>query len=169
MIDGTLFLIFWSIAGMASATYWYGALPIIVFIIIPSSAFVAWRGAKSVENIINGKAKNKTSAIEGGVCGLIATLAISVWSFSTQVYAAGSVFDSISFGSLEFFKRIAEAYILIITAGTIISSTHGVLFFNLNKNTDKNNTIIRLTSLFCGSLKQGGSRRTQRWHNGAKQ
>jgi hypothetical protein len=144
MIDGMLFLIFWSISGMASATYWHGALPIIVFIIIPVSAFVAWRGAKSVEKIKNGKATNRTSAIEGGLCGLIATLVISVWSYSTQVYAAGSVFDDISPNSFEFFKRIAEAYIPIITVGTILGSIHGVLFFNLNK---KNYKTIKMSWL----------------------
>jgi len=133
MIDGVLFLIFWSIVGMTTATYWHNALPIIIFILIPVSAFVAWRGAKSVDRIINGKATNKTSAIEGAVCGLIATSAIAIWSYSTQVYAAGSVFDNITHNSLEFYKRIAEAYLLLITAGTIIGAIHGVLFFNMNK------------------------------------
>lgn len=133
MIDGLLFLVIWSIFGMASATYWHGALPIIAFILLPVSAFVSWRGAKSVERIKNGTATNKTSATEGSVCGLIVTLSISIWSYATQVQAAGTVFDNVSLDSLEFYKRIIEAYLPLIIGGTFVGALHGIAFFNLNK------------------------------------
>ncbi len=133
MIDGGIFLLFWSSVGMLSANYWHGALPVILFILIPVSAFIAWRGTKSVERIKAQKITNKTSAIEGGLYGLFITVLISFWSYSSQVYAAGSVFDGIPVSSLEFCKRIFVSYILIITAGTALGSIHGVLFYNFNK------------------------------------
>ena len=133
MIDGGLFLLFWSSVGMISATYWYGALPVIFFILIPVSAFVAWRGAKSVEKIKTETITNKASALEGGLCGLIITLLVSLWSYSSQANAAGSVFDGVSMNSFEFYKRIFSLYVPIITGGTMMGAIHGIIFFNLNK------------------------------------
>jgi len=132
MIDGGLFLIFWSIIGMVSATYWYGALPIIIFILIPLSSFVAWRGAKSVEKIKNEKLTYKSSALEGAICGFIASLIFVIWSYSSQAYAAGSVFDDVSPNTIEFYKRFVKAYVPLLAAGPLLGSIHGVLFFRIN-------------------------------------
>lgn len=132
MIDGGLFLIFWSIIGMFNANYWYGALPIIIFILIPSSAFVAWRGAKSVTKIKNKKLTCKSSSLEGAICGFIASLILVIWSYSSHAYAAGSVFDDVSPSTIEFYKRLVIACVPIISAGTLLGSIHGVLFFRIN-------------------------------------
>lgn len=133
LIDGVVFLFFWSVTGMANATYWHGALPVIVFILVPLAGFVAWRGSVSVEKIINGKATNKSSAIEGAIYGLIVAIVLCLWSCASQVYAAGSVFDDLSPNSFEWYLRIFQSYLPFITAGAVIGSLHGVAFYNINK------------------------------------
>ncbi len=133
MIDGLIFLTFWSAIGMASAPYWYGALPVIIFILIPISALVSWRGARSVENIKEEKLSIKTSAIEGGLCGFLVTFAISLWSYSAQVYAAGTLFDNVQTNNIELYERIVEAYLPIVSGGILSGALHGMFFYKLNQ------------------------------------
>jgi hypothetical protein len=48
-------------------------------------------------------------------------LALVIWSYSSQVYAAGSVVDDVSANTLELDKCFAQANMPLIAAGTLIN------------------------------------------------
>jgi hypothetical protein len=52
-IDALLFFVLWACVGLLSATYPWGAIPAIIFLLVPASALVGWRGAASVRLIVS--------------------------------------------------------------------------------------------------------------------
>jgi hypothetical protein len=63
---------------------------------------------------------------------LVASLTLAIWSYTSQAYAAGSVFDDVSPNTIEFYKRFVKAYVPLLATGTLLGSIHGVLFFRIN-------------------------------------
>ncbi len=133
LIDGSLFLLSWSAFGFLSASHWWGALPIIVFILVPSAALVSWRGASLSKQ---GRA-NFPSLLahvkDGGKWGGIAGFVLFAWSFTSEVIAAGGPLLG-----TPFFSLATAEYALILSSvfcigGTLFGAAHGLAFYFINR------------------------------------
>jgi len=132
-IDALLFFVVWSCIGAASATNPAGSLPLIIFLLVPASALVGWRGAASARLILAGTASLQRSATEGFVWGAIFILLIWLWGVSNAALAAGTVLDGLSPFQFEFWAVVATTLLPAVGIGGSIGSLHGVVFLYLNR------------------------------------
>ena len=131
LINGLLTLITWSVIGMSLASYWWGALPIILFILVPVSALVSYRTSALAQILLQGKATVSLYAIDGFKWAFIASCIFWGWSISSEVLAAGGpLLGANGWQVLEYIFTIAIPSSLV--AG-LIGSLHGVVFYYLNR------------------------------------
>lgn len=133
LIDGLIFLVFWSLVGMMTSTYWWGALPIILFVLVPVSALVSWRGAVMASSFRNGSPSLKQHVFDGAKWGSLAGLVLLGWSVASQVSAAGGHLDGASFFSKEVAAYLLYMGVPLICGGTGAGSVHGAMYFYLNR------------------------------------
>ncbi|WP_133247315.1 hypothetical protein [Azospira sp. I13] len=141
-IDALLFFVIWSCVGLLSATHSYGALPIIVFLLVPASALVGWRGTVSVRLILAGAASLRRAAIDGFIGGAAFVLVIWLWGFSNAALAAGTVFDGLSPWQFEFWLAVATTLLPAMGAAGVVGALHGIAFFFLNRWLIRANTPV---------------------------
>jgi hypothetical protein len=101
-IDAVLFFVTWLCMGLIAASHPWGALPAVVFLLLPASALVGWRGAVSVRLILAGTDSLRRAGIEGFGWGAAFVLVIVLWSAANSASAAGSAFDGLSPLQAEF-------------------------------------------------------------------
>jgi hypothetical protein len=133
IINGLVFLLFWSFVAMLSAPVWYGVLAPIMFILVPSSVLVAWRGNHLSNKFISNSARLSHSIIDGFKWGFIAAATFMAWSISAQVFAAGGHFDNSDFFSMQTAKYIVAYAIPVSFVGGVTGALHGAVFFYLNR------------------------------------
>jgi len=132
-IDALLFFIVWSCVGLISATHPWGSLPIIVFLLVPASALVGWRGAACVRLILAGAASLRRAVIEGFCWGATFVFSIWVWGASKSALAAGGVLDGLSPLQSEFWYTVSVTLLPALGIGGIFGALHGIALFHLNR------------------------------------
>ena len=130
-IDAAAFFLFWGIVLLFSTAHPYAALPAIVFLLVPSSALVGWRGAASVRLLLQGRASLLRGAIEGFLFACLVVFVVWLWSWFSQAHAAGTVFDGLSPESPDFWRLIAYLALWLGVFG-VVGAIHGVLLLYLN-------------------------------------
>lgn len=133
LIDGLVFLVFWSLVGMMASAYWWGALPIILFVLVPVSALVSWRGAVMASSFSEGSPSLKQYVLDGAKWGSLASLMFLGWSIASQVSAAGEHLEGASFFSKEVATYLLFMGVPLVLAGTVAGSVHGGVYFYLNR------------------------------------
>ena len=132
-IDALLFFVLWASLGLISATYPWGAIPAILFLLVPASALVGWRGVASVRLILAGKASLQRASSEGFVAGAAFALAVWLWGFSNAALAAGTVFDGLSPWQSQFWLLVATTLLPAMGIAGVLGALHGAAFFILNR------------------------------------
>ena len=130
-IDAVLFFLFWGVVLLFSAAHPYGALPAIIFLLVPASALVGWRGAASVRLLLQGRASLLRGAIEGFVFACLLLAVVWLWSWFSQAHAAGTVFDGLSPESPDFWLIIGNLGLWLLGFG-VAGAIHGVFLLYLN-------------------------------------
>lgn len=131
-IDALVFFVVWAGIGMASSTRPFGALPLIIMVLIPASALVGWRGAASARSIQRGKASIRHAALEGFGWGMAVALAVWLWGFSNAALAAGTVFDGLSPLEAHFWLVVATSLIPVLFIAGACGATTGVVLYFIN-------------------------------------
>ena len=131
-IDAVLFFAIWSCVGLASATHPWGSLPVIVFLLVPASALVGWRGAASVRRILAGTASLRRAAVEGFSWGAAFVFAVWLWGTASSAFAAGGVLDGLSPLQSEFWFAVGVTLVPALGIGGVVGALHGVALFYLN-------------------------------------
>lgn len=132
-IDALLFFVLWACVGLISATYPRDAIPAIIFLLVPASALVGWRGTASVRLILAGQASFQRALGEGFVAGAAFALAVWLWGFSNAALAAGTVFDGLSPWQAQFWLVVATTLLPATGIAGVLGALHGVAFFILNR------------------------------------
>lgn len=132
-IDALLFFVLWSCVGLASATHPWGSLPFILFLLVPASALVGWRGATSVHLFLAGTASLRRTVIEGFGWGVAFVFLVWLWGASKEAFAAGCVFDGLSPLQSEFWFAVSVTLPPTLGIGGIFGALHGIAFFYLNR------------------------------------
>jgi len=132
-IDALLFFVIWSCVAAALASRPIGSLPIIIFLLVPASAVVGWRGTISVRLILLGVASLQRAAVEGFAWGAVFALAIWLCGFSNAALAAGTVLDGLSPLQPAFWVSVASTLFLAMGIAGLLGATHGVTFLYLNR------------------------------------
>lgn len=132
-IDALLFFVIWSCVGLMSATHPWGALPVIVFLLVPASALVGWRGAALVLLILAGAASLRRAVIEGFGWGAAFVFAIWLWGAASSAFAAGGVLDGLSPLQAEFWYAVSVTLLPVLGVGGILGALHGIALFYLNR------------------------------------
>lgn len=132
-IDALLFFVLWSCVGLASATDPLGAFPIIVFLLVPASALVGWRGAVSVRLFVAGTASLSRAAIEGASWGAAFVFVVWFWGASKSALAAGGVLDGLSPLQAQFWFALSVTLLPALGIGGIFGAMHGIALFYLNR------------------------------------
>lgn len=131
-IDALLFFIIWSCVGLTSATHPWGALPIIVFLLIPASALVGWRGAAFVRLILAEATSLRRAVLEGFGWGAAFVFAIWLWGAISSAFAAGHVLEGLSPLQAEFWYAVSVTLLPALGIGGILGALHGIALFYLN-------------------------------------
>ncbi|MDG4605159.1 MAG: hypothetical protein P9D89_03655 [Candidatus Contendobacter sp.] len=132
-LDALIFFVIWSCVGLASAAHPWGSLPIIVFLLVPASALVGWRGAASVRLILAGTASLRRAAIEGFCWGAAFVFAVWLWGVSKSALAAGGVLDDLSPLQAEFWLALSVTLLPALGIGGTLGALHGIALFYLNR------------------------------------
>ena len=132
-IDALLFFILWSCVGLASATHPWGSLPIIVFLLVPASALVGWRGAAAVRLILAGTASLRRAAIEGLCWGTVFVFGVWLWGASKSAFAAGYILDGLSPFQAESWYAVSVTLLPALGIGGTLGALHGIALFYLNR------------------------------------
>lgn len=132
-IDALLFFVIWSCVAAVLASRPIGSLPIIIFLLVPASALVGWRGAVSVRLILSGVASLQRAAVEGFAWGATFALVIWLWGFSNAALAAGTIFDGLSPLQPAFWVSVATTLLPAMGVAGLLGATHGVAFLYLNR------------------------------------
>lgn len=130
-IDAGLFFLLWAVVLLLSVGHPYGALPAIIFLLVPASALVGWRGAVSVRLLLQGRASLLRGAIEGFAFACLFLAVVWLWSWLSQAHAAGTVFDGLSPESPDFWSIIGYLGFWLLGFG-VAGAIHGVLLLYLN-------------------------------------
>lgn len=130
-IDAALFFLLWALVLLFSVAHPYGALPAIIFLLVPASALVGWRGAVSVRLLLQGCASLLRGAIEGFAFACLFLAVVWLWSWFGQAHAAGTVFDGLSPESPDFWRIIGYSGLWLTGLG-VAGAIHGVLLLYLN-------------------------------------
>jgi len=131
-IDALIFFVVWASVGMLSATSAYGALPLIIMVLIPASALVGWRGAASARKILAGRPSIKHAAIEGFGWGAAVAFVVWLWGFSNAALAAGTVFDGLSPLEPRFWLTVATSLIPVLLIAGCFGAVTGVILHFIN-------------------------------------
>ena len=131
-IDALIFFVAWASVGMLSATNVYGALPLIIMVLLPASALVGWRGAASARKILAGKSSVKHAAIEGFWWGAAVALVVWLWGFSNAALAAGTVFDGLSSLEPVFWLTVATSLFPVLLIAGCLGAVTGVALYFIN-------------------------------------
>ncbi|MCK8123903.1 hypothetical protein MTF66_02755 [Pseudoalteromonas sp. 2CM39R] len=123
-------LVFWSSLGMFLASEWWGALPVILFVLVPISALVSYRSSVLAKCLIEGNATVKLYAIDGFKWAFIASAIFWLWSISSQAMAAGGPLLGANWWQVM--KYIFTISIPVSLIVGFIGGAHGVVFFYLN-------------------------------------
>ena len=115
---------------MLLASEWWGALPVILFVLVPISALVSYRSSVLAQLLIEGKATIKLYAIDGFKWAFVAAATFWLWSISSQVMAAGGPLLGANWWQV--IKYIFTISLPISLIAGLIGSVHGVAFFYLN-------------------------------------
>lgn len=133
LIDALFFFVIWSCAGFISAAHPWGALPVIVFLLVPASALVGWRGAVFVRLILAGAASLRRAVIEGFGWGAAFVFAIWLWGAASSAFAAGGVLDGLSPFQAEFWYAVSVTLLPALGIGGVLGALHGMGLFFLNR------------------------------------
>ena len=133
LINAAFFFIVWSCIGALSAAQPIGSLPVIIFLLVPASALVGWRGAASVRHILGGTASLRRALSEGFVSGACLIFLVWLWGTANSAFAAGSAIDGLSPLQVEFWFVIAVTLLPALGLGGVLGAMHGVVFFYLNR------------------------------------
>jgi Na+-translocating ferredoxin:NAD+ oxidoreductase RnfE subunit len=131
-IDALIFFVVWASVGMLSATSVYGALPLIIMVLVPASALVGWRGAASAREIIAGRPSVKHAAIEGFGWGVAVAFVVWLWGFSNAALAAGTVFDGLSPLEPRFWLTVATSLNPVLFISACFGVVTGVMLHFIN-------------------------------------
>jgi hypothetical protein len=132
-IDALLFFVIWSCVAAMLASRPIGSLPIIIFLLVPASALVGWRGAASVRLIVSGVASLQRAALEGFTWGAAFAFGIWLWGFSNAALAAGTIFDGLSPLRPVFWVSVATTLLPAMGVAGLLGAMHGVAFLYLNR------------------------------------
>ncbi|MDP2393277.1 MAG: hypothetical protein Q8M21_08480 [Methylococcaceae bacterium] len=119
-----LYFVLWSCVGLASASHPWGSFPVIVFLLVPASALVGWRGAASVRLISAGTGSLRRAAIEGFCWGAAFVFAVWLWGASKSALAAGGVLDGLSPLHAEFWYAVSITLLPALGIGGILGALH---------------------------------------------
>jgi len=134
-IDALLFFVLWSCVGLASASHAWGAVPAIVFLLLPASALVGWRGKQKKHNcglILAGAASLRRAAFEGFGWGIAFVSSIWLWGATNSAFAAGGALDGLSPLQSEFWYALSVTLLPALGIGGLLGAVHGIAFFYLN-------------------------------------
>lgn len=132
-IDALLFFVLWSYVSFVSAANPWGALPVIVFLLVPASALVGWRGATFVRLILAGVASLRHAVIEGFGWGAAFVFAVWLWGAASSAFAAGGVLDGLSPLQAKFWYAVSVTLLPALGIGGILGTLHGIALFYLNR------------------------------------
>lgn len=131
LMNGMITLVFWSLLGILLASEWWGAFPVILFVLVPISALVSYRSSVLAQLLIEGKATIALYAVDGFKWAFTAASIFWLCSISSQVMAAGgSLLDANWWQVVKYIFTVSLPISLI--AG-LIGSVHGAGFFYLNR------------------------------------
>ncbi|WP_221074534.1 hypothetical protein [Agarivorans aestuarii] len=128
--NGIITLVVWSSIGILLASDWWGALPAMLFVLVPISTLVSYRSSFLAKSLIEGKATPKLYAIDGFKWAFIAAVIFWLWSISSEVMAAGSALLGANWWQV--IKYIFTISLPVSLVVGLIGSVHGVVFFYLN-------------------------------------
>jgi hypothetical protein len=152
-IDAALFFAIWSCAGLLSATHPLGSLPAIVFLLVPASALVGWRGAASARLILAGTASLRRAVLEGFSWGAAFVFLVWLWGNASSAFAAGGVLDGLSPLQSEFWFAVAVTLVPALCIGGVLGALHGAALFNLNR------WLVRANPAVQGTLRDKAAQR----------
>ena len=130
LIDAAVFFALWAAIGVASAAHPFGAIPAILFLLVPASVLVGWRGEVCARLLLANEGSAKRAAIEGGGFALLFVVVIATWS--GVAHASGGYFDGLAIRMPQFWVVVGWHAIWAL-AFTIAGSVHGVLLFWVNR------------------------------------
>ncbi|WP_148059361.1 hypothetical protein [Sinobacterium caligoides] len=131
LTNGIITLVTWSSIGMLLASEWWGALPVMLFVLVPISALVSYRSSVLAKSLIEGKATVKLYAIDGFKWAFIAAVIFWLWSISSEVMAAGGPLLGANWWQvMKYIFTISLPASLVVG---LIGSVHGVVFFYFNR------------------------------------
>ncbi len=132
-IDAALFFAIWSCVGLLSTTHPWGSLPAIVFLLVPASALVGWRGAVSARLILAGTASLRRAVIDGFSWGAAFVFVVWLWGNASSAFAAGGVLDGLYPLQSEFWFAVAVTLVPALCIGSVLGALHGATLFYLNR------------------------------------
>lgn len=133
LIDGVVFLGFWSLIGLAQPSLQGEALLIVWVLLLIASVLVWWRGSVIASLFVEDRTSLVGHVLDGVKWGALTGLGILIWGVSSQVLAAGGPLDNASFFSVE-----TAIYLLLMGAylsatGAVLGGVHGAVFFYFNR------------------------------------
>lgn len=126
LIDAAVFFALWAAIGVASAAHPFGAIPAILFLLVPASVLVGWRGEVCARLLLANGGSAKRAAIEGGGFALFFIAVVAAWS--GVAHAAGGHFDGLTISMPQFWVAVGWHAVWAL-AFAITGSVHGVLLF----------------------------------------
>ena len=145
-INGLLFFALWCAIGMGVASQPAGALPAIVFLLVPASALVGWRGAALARRLLAAPVSAQRAAGEGFAWGAFSAFAVWGWGFSSAALAAGTVFDGLSPARSEFWLVVATSFLPAMGLAGVVGAEHGIALLLLNRCLVRVNWLLHPTA-----------------------
>lgn len=130
-LDGGLFFVFWAALYLADRPR--GDLVDILFLLLPVSALVVWRGAVLVRQLLAGQARLGRAAKEGFKAGVLLATLLWLWGLASAALAAGTPFDGLSSWDLSSWLNLVASLLLSMGLAGFLGAVHGAVFYVLNR------------------------------------
>lgn len=131
-IDALLFFVIWSLVGTLSVAHPWDSITAWLFLLIPASILVGWRGALSVPRILANSANLWSAAKEGAYWALFFVLCIWLWSTFNSAFAAGGALDGLSPMHAEFWFAAIASLLPISAIAAALGTLNGVALYWIN-------------------------------------
>lgn len=131
LLDGGLFFVFWAALYLADRPW--GALVPMLFLLLPVSVLVVWRGAALVRQLLAGQARLGRAAKEGFKAGVLLATLLWLWGLASAVLAAGTPFDGLSSWDLSSWLNLVASLLLSMGLAGFLGAVHGAVFYVLNR------------------------------------
>ncbi|HZX30101.1 MAG TPA: hypothetical protein VFF03_02000 [Rhodocyclaceae bacterium] len=124
IIDGLVSFVGWAIVAFVSASSFLNALPYLIAVLLPFSAYVGWQGARTVPKILAGQAPMLHVAFNGfWASAVITALALCA------LYAH----DANAAGKLPFDYYFIYRLLPLLPVGGVVGAVHGIAVVLLNR------------------------------------